>query len=712
MKADPETVRVDAPTELNLFVGCFHRKTGQYGEVAVVGRRTETGVDVIADPKRLFARDGLVETHGPRHHAGLKPGDWVEFDVQKNSRPRAHESKVVHLRRLPRYAVLPEASIDRCHVLLTSEGWRGETRAGLWALRATGEKVLLVELEQSKDGALRLSREGARDVKWYRFNEDQVVRLKDGNASDDIFIAPEDEVVSSFDWSDEADHIARVIRSLADNNDPRVDDLITWLDLHFEEGTGRVSASAVDNEAAIDALRSGAIASRLRADRRLMKAYLDAALSDEAVRAAVAEYAREGHSTERDRLRVEFEQDIAQEKVRRLDEISAEIEVARTAAREALDAEATEWAVERDRERQDVQAEAQRAHSDRIAAFDAELSAKRGEFDRAVREAEEAASLAISSREAADAELAEKLAELEAARERHREAVEEVDRVLALGDRLAATPLASAAAAPMVASLGRHFAVHPAASLEAKSLLIERQPMLTDNGKDAFRKFLVLLLSGELPFLTGPEAMPFLRIMESVLCPGRLVAIEADPTLISIEDLWARPGSGAPTLLASASEAAATGGVVLVVIKGVERSAARFWVPALREALGEGGLPRGLFVCCTVGDPKHDEALALPADLFSVSFGGAIADNAYLAAPMCLSGPRVALETLDPGPMPSDLSAAGALLAILGERPGLELSMRLARMLAEAGALLGDEQAAKSLVLELAKSLPTAKTTN
>lgn len=701
---------MDAPTELNLLVGRFHRKTGQYGEVSVVGRRTETGVDVIVDPKRLFPRDGLVETHGPRHHASLKPGDWVEFNVQKNTRPRAHESKVVHLRRLPRYAVLPEVSIERCHVLLTSEGWCDETRPGLWALRATDEKVLLVELEQSKDGALRLSRESARHVKWYHYRDDQVIRLKDGNASEDVFIAPEDEVVSSFDWSDEADYIARVIRSLADQNDPRVDDLITWLDLHFEEGTGRVSASSVDNEAAIDALRSGALARRLRADRRLMKAYLDAALGDDAVRAAVAEYAREGHGAERDRLRAEFEQEVAQEKARRLDEVSAEIEVARTAARTALDAEAAKWADEHERKRQDARAEAQRAHSERIAALEAELNAKRGEFDRTILEAEEAASLAISLRGAVEDELAAKLAELETARDQHRDALQEVDRVLAIGDRLAAVP-STVAAVPAVASLGRHFAVYPTVSLEAKLHLIEQQPMLTSSGKDAFRKILVLLLSGELPFLTGAEAMPFLRIMESVLCPGRLVAIEADPTLISIEDLWARPGSGAPTLLASASVAAQTG-AVLVVIKGVERSGARFWVPALREALGAGGLPRGLLVCCTVGDPKLDEVHALPADLFSVSLGGAIAENAYLAAPMCLSGPRVPGETLDPGLRPSDLSAAGALLAILGERPGLELSMRLARMLAEAASLLGDEQAAKSLVLGLAKSLPAAKPTN
>lgn len=710
MKANPDNVEAGTLTKSNLFVGCFHRKTGQYGEVAVVGRRTESGVDIIADPKRLFARDGLVETHGPRHHAGLKPGDWVEFDVQKNNRPRAHEFKVVHLRRLPRYAVLPEMSIEHCQVLLTSDGWRGDVRPGLWALRTAGDKVLLVELEQLKCGALRLSREGARDVKWYRYRDDQIVRLTDRNASDDVFIAPEDEAVSSFDWSYEADHIARVIRSLADKNDPRVDELITWLDLHCEEGTGRVSASAVDNEVAIDALRSGALASRLRADRRLMETYLDAALSDEAVRSAMAEYAREGHGAERDRLRAEFEQGIEQEKTRRLQEISAEVDALRMVAREALEAETAEWAAQWNRERQDLESKAQRAHSERIAAFEAELEAKRREFNNAVIEAEQAANLAISSREAAEAELAGRLAELEEARVQHRQAVEEIDRVLAIAARDTAA-LSTVATAPVGASLGRQFAIHPTVSLKAKSLLIDQQPMLTANGKDAFRKFLVLLLSGELPFLGGSDAMPFLRIAESVLCPRRLVTVEADPTLISIEDLWARPGSGAPTLLAAAAEAA-VGGAVLVVIRGVERSGARFWVPALREALGTGGLPRGLLVCCTVGDPKHDEALALPKDLFSVSLDGAINENAYLAAPMCLSGSRVALETLDPGPIPADLSEAGALLAILGEKPGLDLAMRLARMLMEATALLDDDQAAKSLVLELAKLLTTTKTTN
>jgi len=63
---------------------------------------------------------------------------------------------------------------------------------------------------------------------------------------------------------DEADHVARVIRSLSDANIARVSDIIAWLDLHQDDG--RVFAATVDHEAGLDALRSGELADRLGRD--------------------------------------------------------------------------------------------------------------------------------------------------------------------------------------------------------------------------------------------------------------------------------------------------------------------------------------------------------------------------------------------------------------------------------------------------------------
>lgn len=706
MKADMELSRNHSSmAEKKLLVGRFVRRQGQYGTVAVKGYLTADGVEVIADPKRLFPRDGLVETHGLGHHARLNPGDWVEFDLVKNTRPRAPEFKVVHFKRMPRFAVLPESTMPAYRVLLTHEGWSGDSRPGLWAFRLPGEMVLIAELEAGKDRRLRLTRATAREVKCYRYDASSVARLGTGADSDDVFIMPEGGPMTSFDWSDEADHISRVIRSLAGVNDPRIPEIITWLDLHHEEGTGKVFAAAGDREAALEALRSGELAARLRADRDLMDVYLAAALQDDAVREAVAAYAKEGHGAEWDRLQANLAEQIAIEKASRLEDLSAEIKTERAAGISRIEQELADH----ERAGRAAQAarleDAERDVSKRIEVIEADLSDHRGELERGLAAQAEALTTLKADVSATETVLEGLHGETNDARVRLADTKKEIDRLLAIAERLGPTDADAVPFSHRAAGIPRTFPNHPRATLAAKAKLISSQFMLSENGKELMQSLLVALLSGELPILVGNEALDMLRVAESIICPGRHVAIEADPTLISMDDLWSRPGSGMPTLLASAADAAKGSGVVLVVIRGIERSAARFWVPALMDALQSGGLPRGLFVCCTVQDREHDEVLALPRDAPWLEIADAFRPDAYSTAPTLLSQSQVVLETLDPGPMPTDLSAVTAVTLGLEQHRSVGLVMRAARMYAEATALLADEQSARRLVLKLAQSL-------
>lgn len=718
MKADVELDRgTPATGELKLFAGRFVRKQGQYGTVSVVGYLRPDGVDVIAEPKRLFPKDGVVETQGLSHHAGLTAGDWVEFDVIKNTRFRAPELKVHHLKRLPRYAVLPESSIPAYRVLLTGEGWRGDARPGLWAFRLSGDMVIVVEMEAGKDGRLRVSRNSARDVKCYRFRDESVARLGSGATSEEVFLAPGGGDLASFDWSDEADHIARVVRSLAGVNDPRFTEIITWLDLHHEEGTGRVSAASGNKEPALEALRSGALAARLRADRELMEVYLAAALQDDAVRDAVAAYAKEGHGAEWDRLRAELADEIAAERAKRLQDLSAEMAAERDAAADRIDEEleqheATERAAGESRLE-----DARRSAAERIEALELGFATRTEELENSLGERRQELERALAEQARQLEEVQAKLAATETerdgllgevadARARLTEAKGEIDRALAIAARLGAAD--QAVDAPALVSRGggimRSFPKHPLAGAAVKGNLISRQVMLSDAGKEALRSLTVMLLAGEVPILLGDEVTDLLRVAESIVCPGRFVSIEADPTLISPDDLWARPGSGAPTMLASAADAARDG-AVLVVIRGIERSGARFWLPALAEALRSGGLPRGLLVCCSVQDREHEELEVLSGDTPRLEVGGIFKAGAPSAGPSLLTHPRIDLETLDPGPTPVDLSAANAVVLELGEELSLDLAMRTARMFAEASILLGDDETAQRVVLNIARPL-------
>lgn len=693
-----------AGSDTTLLVGQFVRRNGQYGSVSVYGYLTASGVDAITDTRKVFSRDGTVETYGVSQHAGLIPKDWVEFDLVRNTRPRAQAYKVAHLRRLPRYAVLPETTIDGYRSLLTRQGWRDDSRPGLWAFRISGDMVLVADMELVKGKGLRIARAAARDVKCYAYVDGDVVRLDTAGGADDVYLSKLAEPLNSLDWSDEADHIGRVIRSLAGANDPLIAEIITWLELHRDDRTGRVSAASGDRAEAMDALRSGSLAARLRSDRELMEIYLAAAIENEAVRKAVAAYTREGYGAEWERLRAELDVDIANERERRLNALASEIEADHVAAVARLDVKLA--AIEATN-RATLEATIEKAGCDaaeQIKELEAAVGERRDELDRELAAQAEELSRAKADLAWSEAEIASIRGETKAARSELEGVKSEIDRLLAISARLR-QPVPSMVSTPP-SGMPRTFPSHPLVDLTSKARLIADNVMLVNEGKTALRSLLVLLLSGEVPVLSGDDVADLLRVAETIICPGRAVTIEADPTMISVDDLWARPGSGMPTLLAAAADAAKDGGAVLVVIRGIERSAARYWLPALADALRNGGLPRGLFICCTVNGFEHEEIEALPSDVPRMGVNGVFRDAAFVSAATLLSPQHIVLETLDPGQMPSDLSAFTMMMLGMESHHSLSVTMRAARMVAESMALLNDADEAKRIALKFAT--PTA----
>jgi hypothetical protein len=685
------------------YFGRFVRKQGQYGSVAVVGTVAGTAVVHIADPKRLFAKDGTVETHGVTQHASLSPGDWVEFDVGRNTRPRAAEYKVVHLQRIPRYAVLSEGGDAFYRVLLTREGWHGDHRPGLWALLLTGDRIVIVDLELGKDGALRIPRKAARSVPYYRYNDDRVVRLGTASSAEDAYLGHEAEPLGRFDWSDEADHVARVIRSLADADDPQISDLIAWLELHQEAGTGKVFAAGTDHAAELDALRSGELAERLRADRDLMKVYLDAATRDEAVAAAVAEYAREGHTEARARLIADLEDELGRRRAALVVKHEADLVEQRAAAVIALDEEIENLRAGKLAESESALKLAQQGHADRMAQLDGENQRHRADLEQQLQATR--TELAQTEALISDATSALKTAraDVEAEQERARDAAAEVDRLLSVSAQLS-TALSSTTPA-MASAIPFDFPPRETVSLPALSQSIDGLAMLSRKGRDLIRRLIVLMLSGELPILYGADALDFVRVAGAVVTPGRTGFMRADPMLVSIEDVWARPGSGAPTIMAAASSASSKGGSVLVAVIDLELSGARFWVPALADLLRSPARPRGLLVCATAGEMEHEEVKALPKGLAAIEIEGAFEPGACFGALTLPDATATQQFTLDAGSTPVDVAAAARTIAALDFEPGIGLAMRVARIAAEAATMMGDDAAATKLTVEIVQDI-------
>lgn len=707
MKSGPDldpTPSLGGP-EARTYVGRFVRRQGNFGTILVVGRGGPY-IELLDDVKKLFPRDGFVETQGVLH-AGLVPGDWTEFDVIRNPRPRAPEYKATHLRRLPRYAVLPESTPAGYRTLLTRTGWTGgERRGGLWALRISDNRVIVTELVAASDGGLRIPPKAAREVKWWEYREELVARISFEGANDDVFVGDLGTADGSFDWSDEADHVAQVIRSLSDANDPRVADLISWLELHHEAGTGRVFAAAVEHDAAEAALRSGELADRLKADRDLMSAYLDAALKDDQVREAIAGWAREGHGAEAARLREELNVELEREREVRLGLIAAEVDKKRQEEFGKVDAEAAWQAKIRRAEIDDQLRSAEDGMAERLREIEADFSRRREELEGQTADLTTSLGRLKEEAERVRTQLDQIRSDETEAKERLASVVAEVDRLIAISEQLDRQNRQTSPAG--AGGVGTVFKERKQVAVSQKGPLIANHVLLTDHGRALLQEIVTLMLAGELPVLAGNEALALVKVAEALLCPGRSALIEADPTIISIDDLWSRPGSGAPTALAAAARAAEAGGATFVSIRGIERSGARIWHPALAEALRIGGLPRGLLVLCLTSEPEHEEIASLPRPVHLVEVEGALTESAYLAGPALLSLPTLDLETLAPAETPLELASANRLLATLGFKLPLDLGMRIARIYVEAVALLGDEDVARAMVDRIARRMAEA----
>jgi hypothetical protein len=242
-------------------------------------------------------------------------------------------------------------------------------------------------------------------------------------------------------------------------------------------------------------------------------------------------------------------------------------------------------------------------------------------------------------------------------------------------------------------------------SPQVLSQSIDRLAILSEKGRDLLRRLIVLMLAGELPILFGADAEDFVRVAGAVMSPGRIGLMRADPTLISIEDVWARPGSGAPTVMAAATKASSKGGSVLVGITDIESSGARFWFPALADLLRSPARPRGLMVFTITRDIDHEEIKAVPNDTCILEIEGAFATGACFGALALASASGAQKFVLNPGATTLNVNAASSAILALGFEPSIGLAMRVARIAAEAAVILGDGVDATTLTVKIVQDI-------
>lgn len=661
------------------YAGRFARQRGASGAVDVLAIATDAGWEAIKKPRKLFPKLGQVEIVGTAA-AAMRPGDWLAFRLA-DSRPEVLAPRISVYRAMPRYVDMATiGSIEGARVLFADEGWAGSHQAGHWAVRFAPDGILILDLVRERGDRLRVGASALRRVPRYKFDHSCIIAEPGLEQPAELYDLLETEPLALHDWSADADYIAHVVRSLAGADDPRLDELIAWLELHRDEYTGRVSATKASDHKAFEAIRSGELAARLSADKKLMAAYLAAVRDDPVIAQVVANAAAQLTAREREAVIAALRSELASDQDTKRAQQDEEFKKRESQLENALQERMKERSLALEAELQHRLAAAAEAAEARAAATNEALGA---ETARISRERE----IALAERDRLHLETSQLTKDLTSLAEKQRTAQEEVTRlsltIAALSHR---PPAALQTLAQFPAGHGRR---GTAITTEGLGAAIQQIGLLTNQGKVLMERFAAFMLAGEIPVLTGRQADDFALVAEALMAAGGLVRFEIDATILTPEDIWSRPGSGVQSPVAQAAELAQNAeGTFLVQLRGIERSAARAWYPALVALTRHDFLPRRLLIFATVIDTTSEEAQALPADACRMVIEDTIVAGAPLVAPSVFgTAPASIAFRLDPGDRPDDLSSAITALTDVGLDIDIATSLRVARVAVEASRL-------------------------
>ena len=640
------------------YAGTCERRNDMIVHLKVVTVKTESGWTLVDNPHKLFRKSGEVEMRGV-DAASLRFGEWVKFQVGPSERKDQWRATRHH--RLYAYYDLSQAkSIEEARRILTLEGLAAHRPAGTWMVRIHDAQVIQVELARSGDDTLL----GAHitTLPAYDYDPDSVLSMPTGT-SDHVFydLSADVKPCHIYDWTPEKGYIERVVRRLIGAQAPQMTQIVSWLQQHTDEHTGRVTANPGDALAAHEALRSGELARRLAAEQTLLRAFADGLVSDARIANLLERERKALIEEERGTIRQQIQTQLAQE-----------TELQRRLRASELDAKLKEYEASHraelmkhlEHERQETENALITYQAAQKAEIDKVLGAQRAVVAQEKAELEEVCAdlsqhrdglvSALQTLEAQAQNLNASVADLKAdvaiLEERKEQETAELERLKATTTVVfdKRSPASTA-----VIPFHRPNTAQVWFCSEAGQI-IKDCALLTGAGKKLMEQFMALVLAGETPLLVGSDVEDFLLIAESLMASGRSARLEADPTILTFEDLWVRAGTGLPTPLAQGLALASSENPcsVLAIIERVERSGARFWLPALTDRARRGDLPRRFLLCATVDDADCGEAEALRVRQIWLQVDGAVARDTATVAPLWLSsGYR---RELDPGDHPPE----------------------------------------------------------
>lgn len=663
------------------YAGQCVRRNDIVAHVAVASRKGELGWSSVDNAAKLFPKSGEVEVR-QRGKPALRVGDWVAFRITLPAPKGRNQWQASKHRPLHYFTEVPSKTLDDLRRRLTVEGLSSTGSPGTWYVQISQTEVARIDLTRWNGNRLFASRN--QKVAVYTFDPDAVMPAFDPLGARLYDFPPDTPPNETVDWSTDEAFLNRWVRTLVRQADNRTDVVIDWLQDHADATGGSLTFEAADTAAAFDRLRSGELADRLSGDRELFRTFTKVFLSLprfvsllETETASIAESERKAIRAAMESELVSFVDQQREERLNALDQTLKEWEAGRRASIEA----------EMHRAAQALTIELAGKRTAREQELHDEFSTRQTRLEEEIQGLESVRARLIDEVRDLDASVVDLRTRFARLKVDEDEAKGNVDRLL-----LAATALGSAPSTDQ--SLNLPFLRAPDAREGRASDLcksVANCSLLTEGGKTLMLQFVALCLAGEVPVLTGQGCDAFLMVAEAFLSGGESARVFADPTLITYEDLWSRPGTAVPTPMAQAFDLARTGNSsMLTVIEGAERSGARFWYPALKDRMRRGVFPRRMFVCATVGETEVDEAHSIRNSAIMMDVSSALVQGASAIAVLAI--PNSARMQFAPDDRSADLTQGARVTSSFVEKLDVMRAVSATRTVAEAIAVCGNTE--------------------
>lgn len=555
--------------------------------------------DLTHTSQNEFPPDGEIELRGAR--ATLKQDDWAIAKPVLDGPPRRQRWVSQTARKLLPFDDLsglsgPEAARRLLVETGLQDGFIGEK-----IFRIGPDEMILVTMARSEDGRTRATSADMTRLPLYRFDPAKILAIPTPGGSVSLMEKNHQSIEAGVsNWISDAQYVEQIVRNelATEGEEHRAEAAAAAILLsHADRLAALVSgAGEPDPKIAREILRSRRLGELLASRPALIAEFMRALRRDPDVSARI-------------------EQEISRLTTEAVEAKRSELTAGLTASLEA------EFAgVRRDRTSK-LEAELADLESSSLqelqARIDSQTSAalstieiRKAGLERAVAELEKTRDVLLESHRLTTDEIDALNADVGKLTSDVAERKADLDRLLRMEQVLqrAGDRSAKPKKGPTFPLSNPSPTATPLGIVEIPTWLKDSS-LLTHAGKRGVAKLAALILSGGVPVVAGAEADDVLEILSSLLAGGALATFDCDPTVISYDDLWRRPGSGAPTTLGLAlADAQNSRAVRLCAVRHAELSPSQFWIETLRRAAKQRSLPTEFLICVSrVGEEEGEK---------------------------------------------------------------------------------------------------------